>query len=188
VVSPADVAKLLQDTLDTQPTIIGQPNDNDLLALKEKLLDILQTICYDRGCKKLIHNAVEEVYTNELKDCTTYFHKVFAHVFLEHFAKNSTRIHALVIVTLCMNILLLYKNIVSMPDFILAMEEVQKKAKQVELPILDIKLAMYAGTSMLQMGDYKKETNKQDGYNVYKKIWKEWKQAYLAVYGRGVNC
>jgi hypothetical protein len=38
--SPVDVAKLLQDALDTQPTIIGQPNDDNLLAMKEKLLDI----------------------------------------------------------------------------------------------------------------------------------------------------
>jgi hypothetical protein len=47
--SPADVAKLLRDALDTQPTIISQPNDESLLALKEKLLDILQTISYDRA-------------------------------------------------------------------------------------------------------------------------------------------
>jgi hypothetical protein len=32
--SPADAAKLLQDALDTQPTIIGQPDDDSLLALK----------------------------------------------------------------------------------------------------------------------------------------------------------
>jgi hypothetical protein len=47
--SPADVAKLLQDALDTKSTIIGQPNDDDLLALKEKLLDVLQTISYDKA-------------------------------------------------------------------------------------------------------------------------------------------
>jgi hypothetical protein len=47
--SPADVAKLLQDALDTQPTIISQSSDDNLLALKEKLLDILQTISYDRA-------------------------------------------------------------------------------------------------------------------------------------------
>jgi hypothetical protein len=47
-----------------------------------------------------------------------------------------------------------------MPDFILAMEEVQKKAKHAELPILDIELAMYAATSIFQSGDYKKETDK----------------------------
>jgi hypothetical protein len=46
--SPEDVAKLLQDALYTQPTIIGQPNDDNLLALKEKLLDLFQTISYDR--------------------------------------------------------------------------------------------------------------------------------------------
>ena len=45
---PSDVAKLLQDALDTQPTIVGQLNDDDRLSLKEKLLDVLQTIAYDR--------------------------------------------------------------------------------------------------------------------------------------------
>jgi hypothetical protein len=47
--SPSDVTKLLQDPLDTQPTIVDQPKDDDLLSLKEKLLDILQTITYDRA-------------------------------------------------------------------------------------------------------------------------------------------
>jgi hypothetical protein len=42
--------KLLQDTLeDTQPTIVGQPNNDNLLALKEKLLNVLQIISYHRA-------------------------------------------------------------------------------------------------------------------------------------------
>ena len=60
------------------------------------------------------------------------------------------------------------------------MEEAQKKAKRAELPILDIELAMYAATSVLQSGDYKKETDKWEGRNASKKTWTEWKQAYLA--------
>jgi hypothetical protein len=52
--------------------------------------------------------------------------------------------------------LLLYKNAASMPDFILAMEEAQKKAKRAELPILDIELAMYAATSYSNLGITKK--------------------------------
>jgi hypothetical protein len=48
--------------LDTQPTIISQPNDDIFLALKEKLLDILQTISYDRADR--FHN-VEEVMQTE---------------------------------------------------------------------------------------------------------------------------
>ncbi len=47
--SPSDVVKLLQDTLDTQLTIVGQPNNDNLLALKEKLLNVLQTISYNRA-------------------------------------------------------------------------------------------------------------------------------------------
>jgi hypothetical protein len=177
--SPSDVTKLLQDALDTQPTIVGQPNDDDLLSLKEKLLDVLQTITYNRadgihhvvgviqsntahkadhsgtafpipqhlglwddnidkdttvvklkkakamhkaraesygiwkaaedGCKKLIRAAVEEVYINELKVGTTFFHRVNAQDLLEHLEKNSTGLHELDIVTLRTNMLLLYK-------------------------------------------------------------------------------
>jgi hypothetical protein len=186
MMSPADVARLLQDALDTQPTIIGQPKDDDLLALKEKLIDVLQTISYDRadgfhhvvgvmqmksaymadhtsiafpipkhrglgvdkiakdatvvemkkakaihkarsedykiwktaedGCKKLICAAVEEVYINGLKDGTTFFPKVYACDLLEHLEKNSTGLHALDIVALHSNMLLLYKHAVSIPD------------------------------------------------------------------------
>jgi hypothetical protein len=61
MISPADVAKLLQDALDTQPTIIGQPNDDDLLVLKEKLLDNLQTISYDRADR--FHHVVGVMQT-----------------------------------------------------------------------------------------------------------------------------
>jgi hypothetical protein len=255
--SPLDVVKLLQDTLDTQLTIVGQPHNDDFLALKEKFLDVLQTIFYNRadgvhhvvgdiqsdtayradhngvafpipkrlglwddkiakdamvvelkkakathktcaedygiwktakdGCKKLIRAAVKEVYINELKDGTTFFHKVNVRELLEHLEKNSTGLHSLDIVALHTNKLLLYKNAASMPDFILAMEEAQKKAKQAKLPILEIELAMYAATSVLQSGDYKKETDEWEGRNANKKTWTEWKQAYLAAYSQGIN-
>ncbi len=42
------------------------------------------------GCKKLIRTAVEEVYINELKDGTMFFHKVYAGDLLKHLKKNST--------------------------------------------------------------------------------------------------
>ncbi len=103
------------------------------------------------GCKKLICAAVEEVYIIKLKNGTTFFHKVFAHDLLEYLEKKTTGLYALDIIALCSNMLLLYKNAASMPDFILAMEEVQKKAKHAELSILDINLAVYAATSVLQL-------------------------------------
>jgi len=56
MISQSDVVKLQQDALDTQPTIVGQPNDDNLLALKVKLLDVLQTITYDR--EDGIHHVV----------------------------------------------------------------------------------------------------------------------------------
>jgi hypothetical protein len=46
---------------------------------------------------------------------------------------------------------------------------------------------MYAATSVLQLGNYKKETNKWEGRNASKKTWTKWKQAYLAAYARGIN-
>ena len=75
------------------------------------------------GCKKLIRAAVEEVYINELKDGTTFSHKVKARDLLEHLEKNSTGLHVLDIVALCTNMLLPYKNAASMPDFILNLKD-----------------------------------------------------------------
>jgi hypothetical protein len=63
----------------------------------------------------------------------------------------------------------------------------QQKAKCAELPILDIKLAMYAATSVLQSGDNKKEMDKWEGHDASKKTCTKWKQAYLAAYTRGIN-
>ena len=59
--SPADATKLLQDALDTQPAIIGQPNDDNLLRLKEKLLDVLQTISYNRADR--CHHVIGVIQT-----------------------------------------------------------------------------------------------------------------------------
>jgi hypothetical protein len=112
------------------------------------------------GCKKLIRAAVEEVYINKLKDGTMFLNKIYAPDLLKHLEKNSTSLHTLDIVMLRLNMFLPYKNTVSMPDLILAMKEVQKKAKRTEPPILGIELAMYAATSVLQSGNYKKETDK----------------------------
>ena len=81
--------------------------------------------------------------------------------------------------------LLLYKNAASMPDFILTMEEAHRKAKRAKLLILDIELAMYATTSVLQA--HKKETDEWEGRSANKKTWTEWKQAYLAAYVQGIN-
>ena len=44
MISSLEIAKLLQDALNTQPTIVSQPNNNDLLALKKKLLDVLPNL------------------------------------------------------------------------------------------------------------------------------------------------
>ena len=52
---------------------------------------------------------------------------------------------------------------------------------------MDIELAMYAATSVLQSGDYKKETYTWEGRNANKKTWIEWKQAYLAAYAWSIN-
>jgi hypothetical protein len=60
--SPLDVVKLLQDTLNTQPTIVGQPNDDDLLALKEKILNVLQTVSYDRADG--VHHVIGVIQSN----------------------------------------------------------------------------------------------------------------------------
>ncbi len=59
--SPAYVTKLLQGALDTQPTIISQQNDDNHLAMKEKLLNIVQPISYNRADR--FHHVVGVIQT-----------------------------------------------------------------------------------------------------------------------------
>ncbi len=80
--------------------------------------------------------------------------------------KNSTGLHALDIVALCTNMLLLYKNAASMPDFILTMEEAQKKAKRAELPILDIELRAVRPIRLFSKQQTGRDTIVQHGKNL----------------------
>jgi hypothetical protein len=158
---------LWDDKIAKDPTVVGMKKAKAIHKACSKYYRIWKTA--EDCCKKLICAVVEEVYINKLKDGTTIFHKVFACDLPKHLEKNSTDLHALDIIALHSIMLLLYKNVVSMPDFILAMEEVQKKLKPAKLLILDIKLAMYAATSALQSGNYKKEAEKWEGHNASKK-------------------
>ncbi len=144
---------LWDDKIAKDATVVEMKTAKDIHKAHSEDYKIWKTV--EDGCKKLIHAAVDEVYINKLKDGTMFFHKVYLHDLFEHLEKYFTSsLNALNIVALRLDILLLYKNAVSMPDFILAMEEVQKKAKREELPVLNIELAMYTATSVLQSGDY----------------------------------
>jgi hypothetical protein len=46
----------------------------------------------EHSCKKVIRTTVEEVYINELKDGTTFFHKVFARDLLDYLKKKSLQV------------------------------------------------------------------------------------------------
>ncbi len=131
---------------------------------------------------------MEEVYINKLKDGTTFFHKVYACDLLEHLKKNSTGLHALDIVALCLNMLLLYKKCCKHawlhPGQGRSTEESDAhRAPHPWHQIGHVRRHLHSPIRQLQEG------NQQIGRTeCLNETWSKWKQAYLAAYARGVNC
>ncbi len=62
---------------------------------------------------------------------------------------NSEGLHAVNMITLCTNMHGYYVQVVGIPQYIIMLEEAQKKAKRVGMPIANIKLVMMALAAIL---------------------------------------
>ena len=66
---------------------------------------------------------------------------------MAHLDTNSGGSHALDMISLCTDVTQYYEEADGIPQFIVMMEDVQKKAKRVGMPIGDVKLVMMASAA-----------------------------------------
>ena len=81
-------------------------------------------------------NVVNEIWYNDLKDAETFFTRVLAIEIMAHLDANSRGLHALDMISLCTNMTQYYAEADDIPQFIVMMEDAQKKVKRVGMPIL----------------------------------------------------
>jgi hypothetical protein len=93
---------------------------------------------------KFLHDVVNKIWYNNLKDADTFYTKVMALEIMAHLNANSRGLHAIDMMSLRLNMTQYYAQADGIPQFIVMMEDAQKKAKRAGMPIADVELATMA--------------------------------------------
>ncbi len=102
-----------------------------------------------RGATKFLCKVVDEVWYNNLKDADTFYTKVLALETMAFLDTNSGGLNAVDMITLHTNMHEYYAQADGIPQYIIMLEEAQKKTKRAGMPIADIKLVMMALVAIL---------------------------------------
>jgi hypothetical protein len=132
----------------------------------------------ERGVAKFLHDAVEEVWYNDLKDAETFYTKVTVWDIMSLLECNSGGLHAIDMMGLRTNMQLYYSQADGIPQFINMMEDAQKKAKRAGMPIANIKLVMMASAAVLAAQHFPCKVDDWERLAASARTWTAWKTAF----------
>ena len=118
-------------------------------AHKARLDDYASFEVAKRGAAKFLRDVVDEVWYNNLKDPNTFYTKVSALDIISLLDANSEGLHAIDMISLRTNMHQYYVQADGIPQYIIMMEDAQKKTKRAGMPIADIELLMMASAAVL---------------------------------------
>jgi hypothetical protein len=131
-----------------------------------------------RGSAKFLHNVVDEIWYNNLKDTNTFYTKITALEIMVHLDANSGGLHAIDMISLSLNMTQYYVQADGILRFIIKMEDVQKKAKQANTTIADVKLVMMSSATVLDAQHFLQEVDDWEGLPAIDHTWRAWKVAF----------
>jgi hypothetical protein len=132
----------------------------------------------ERGATKFLCKVVDEVWYNGLKDANTFYAKVLALKIMAFLDANSGGLHAIDMITLRTNMHGYYAQADGIPQYIIMLEEAQKKAKRAGMPIANIELIMIASAAILVVHHFPREVNNWKGLPANSRLWVAWKMAF----------
>jgi hypothetical protein len=91
---------------------------------------------------------------------------------------NSRGIHALNMILLHTDMMQYYVQADGIPQFIVMMEDDQKKAKRAGMPVANVKLVMMALAAVLTAQHFPREVNNWEGLPATSHMWHAWKVAF----------
>jgi hypothetical protein len=97
---------------------------------------------------------------------------------MAHLDANSGGLHAINMISLRSNMTQYYVQADGTSQFIVMMEDAQKKAKQAGMPIVDIKLVMMASAAVLAAQHFPQEEDDWEGLLAIVCTWRAWKVAF----------
>jgi hypothetical protein len=147
-------------------------------AHKSKLEDYANYDAAKRGCAKFLCNVIDEVWYNDLKDADTFYTQVTALEIITFLDLNSGGLHAVDMISLCTNMHQYYTQADGIPQYIIMLEDAQKKAKRASMPIADIELVMMASAAVLAAQHFPRKVDDWEGLPAPARTWAAWKTAF----------
>jgi hypothetical protein len=147
-------------------------------AHKDRLDDYASFEAAERGAAKFLRAVVDEVWYNDLKDADTFYTKVTALEIISFLNANSGGLHAIDMISLRTNMHQYYVQADGIPQYIIMLEDAQKKAKRAGMPIADVELIMMASAAILAAQHYSREVDDWEGLPTPNRTWLAWKTAF----------
>jgi hypothetical protein len=119
-----------------------------------------------------------KIWYNNLKDTKTFYTKVVALEIIAHLGTNSGGLHAINMISLHLNMTQYYVQVDGIPQFIVMMEDAQKKVKRAGMPIADVELVMMASAAVLAAQHFPREVDDWEGLPAINRTWRAWKVAF----------
>jgi hypothetical protein len=132
----------------------------------------------ERSTAEFLRKEVNKVWYNDLKDADTFYMKVLALKIMAFLNANSGGLHAIDMITLRTEMHGYYAQANGNPQYIIMLEEAQKKAKRAGMPIADIELVMMALAAVLTVQHFPRKVDNWEGLPANSHSWVEWKMAF----------
>jgi hypothetical protein len=127
---------------------------------------------------KFLHNVINEIWYNDLKNADTFSTKVAAINIIALLDAKSGGLHSLDMITLCINMMQYYMQADGIPQFIVMMEDAQKKAMRAGMPTADIELVMMALAAVLTAQHFPRKVDDWERLPTKSRTWQAWKVAF----------
>jgi len=147
-------------------------------AHKSKLEDYNNYKAAECGCAKFLRDVVDEVWYNDLKDAETFYTQVTALEIMTFLDLNSGGLHAVDMLSLQTNMHQYYTQADGIPQYIIMLEDAQKKAKRADMPIADVELVMMALATVLAAQHFPREVDDWEGLPAASRTWTAWKTVF----------
>ncbi len=148
-------------------------------AHESRLEDYSSYDAAEHGCAKFLRDVVNEVWYNDLKDANTFYTKVTALEIMAFLDLNSGGLHAVDMISLCTNMHQYYTQADGIPQYIIMLEDAQKKVQRAGMPIADIKLVMLASAAVLAAQHFPHKVDDLEGLPAAAHTWTAWKTAFF---------
>jgi hypothetical protein len=147
-------------------------------AHKSHLDDYASYDALECGVAKFLRDVVDEILYNDLKDADPFYTKVTAIKIMALLDANSRGLHAVDMISLHTNMMQYYVQVDGIPQFIVMMEDAQKKAKRAGMPIVDVELVMMASAAVLAAQHFPHKVDDWEGLPAVDRTLRAWKVSF----------